>query len=122
MQCNQTTLDREDTECLGRARLAVVDTNSGDLPSEALPEGPASAALWSSFIGHFIVVSVIVALAAPSWYLADLRLIHTIPDTTCLPMARAFLLSLWIWNVPWLRTIVSERSKDSDPVCSTPPN
>src|SRR5438132_7223128 len=27
--CNQTTPDREDTERLGRARLVVVDTNSG---------------------------------------------------------------------------------------------
>src|SRR5437868_10475198 len=32
-----------------------------------------------------VVVSVIVTLVAPSWHLADLRLIHTIPDTTCLP-------------------------------------
>ena len=49
--CNQTTFDREDTEHLGRARLVVVDTNLGGLPSEALPEGPASAASCSSFIG-----------------------------------------------------------------------
>src|SRR6266508_2856130 len=63
-----------------------------------------------------VVVFVIATLAAPSWHLANLRLIHTIPDTTCIPMARASLLSLWIWNVKWLGMILSERSKDSDPV------
>src|SRR5436190_20750564 len=39
------------------------------------------------------------------WHLADLRLIHTIPDTTCLPTARACLLSLWIWNVKMARHV-----------------
>src|SRR5438132_13959264 len=63
-----------------------------------------------------VVVSIIVTLAASSCHLADLRLIHTIPDTTCLPTARASLLSLWIWNVKWLGMILSERSKDSNPV------
>src|SRR5438105_6706259 len=63
-----------------------------------------------------VVVSIIVTLAALPCHLAELRLIHTIPDTTCLPTARAFLLSLWIWNVPRLHTILSERSKDFDPV------
>src|SRR6266498_1226166 len=63
-----------------------------------------------------VVVSVIVTLVAPSWHLADLRLIHTISDTTCLPTTRASLLSLWIWNIKWLGMILSERSKDSDPV------
>ena len=51
---NQTTPDREDTERLGRARLAVIDANSGGLPLEALPEGPAYATSWCSFIGHFL--------------------------------------------------------------------
>src|SRR6266542_3601115 len=63
-----------------------------------------------------VVVSVIVTLGAPSWHLADLRLIHTIPDTTCMPMASASLLSLWIQNVKWLGMIMSERSKYSDPI------
>src|SRR5437762_12164388 len=37
-----------------------------------------------------VVVSVIVTLAALPCHLAELRLIHTIPDTTCLPTVRAF--------------------------------
>ena len=63
-----------------------------------------------------VVVSIIVTLGAPFWHLADLRLIHTIPDTTCLPTARACLLSLWIWNVKWLGMIMIERSKYYDPI------
>src|SRR5436190_24217226 len=63
-----------------------------------------------------IVVSVIVTLGAQFWHLAGLRLIHTIPDTTCLPTSRACPFCLRIWNVPYLGIFLCEHSKYSDPV------
>ena len=62
-----------------------------------------------------VVVTQSSTLAATLLSLACLRLVHTIPNSTCLMVAFAFLAG-WIRNISLKLIILNERSHYSNPV------